>query len=159
MRLCAVVVASLVFASVAAGADQIRPKQNVNAQSVPGSGQSCTDTTTPCIIIVRVTSDCLAIVDIDSVKLKKNVTVHFMLVRSDMTDTQTYHFESPGLVWNTTIPPTNEIAFNPPVTNTVAEWKAGNKKSNQDYGYFPLVRRDSDNQVCSTGDPKIANDG
>ena len=159
MRLCAVVVASLVLPGIAASADEVKPKQVVRAMSVPGSSQTCTDSSSPCIVVVRVTSDCLAIVDIASIKIKKNLTVQFMLVRSDMSDTQTYHFDSPGLIWNPTTPPANEIVFSQLVGKTVAEWKTGSKKSNQDYGYFPLVRRDSDNTPCSTGDPKIANDG
>jgi len=149
-----------------ASGEGVRPPFVVTAKSIMDNVQNCKNNAPQCQVIVRVvpSSDngvtCLAIIDMATVRVKKNTPVNFVLVRGNMADTQTYQFVGQGIVWSGTAAGSNEFVFSQLTSgNTVAQWTAGSKKSAQDLGYLPLVKRMSDGQLCGAGDPAIANDG
>jgi len=136
------------------------------AVSIPGTVQACKNTAPECKIIVRVEppaqsgGPCLAIIDIEVVRIKKNTPVNFLLVRSSMADSQKYVFINPGLTWIGTPPSAEQFKFlQLTAGDTVAQWTTGGTKTPADQAYLPLVMRSSDGQLCGAGDPKIANDG
>ena len=136
-------------------------------KSIPGTVQTCKNAAPECRIVVRIEppavsgGPCLAIIDTETIRIKKNTPVNFYLVRST-ADTETYTFVSPGIGWTGTLPSADQFAFVQLTTTNsyaAAQWMAGRTKTLQDLGFVPLVLRASDSMLCTGGDPKIANDG
>lgn len=162
-RICAAIAVLAAFNAVA---QDRKPATSVAAKSIAGTVQTCKGSAQECRIIVRVEppaeagGPCLAVIDMETVRVKKGTPVNFMLVRSSMTDSEKYEFVSPGVTWVGTAPTADQFKFlQLAVNGTVAQWTTGNKKTSQDLSYLPQARRVSDGRACDAGDPKIANDG
>lgn len=158
---------ALVVATGSAVAQPVRVQTTVSAKAVAGTVLNCKGSAANCIIVVRVgpdpvnAADCIATIDIETVRIKKKTPVTFLLARDSMTDKDTYEFIDKGIVWNpaSSAPSTAQFEFvSLTVGNTVANWKTGRTKTTVDAAYLPNVKR-SGGADCKAGDPRIANDG
>ena len=157
----------LAAATGCAWAQTVRVQKVVSAKAVAGTVMNCKRSAAKCIIVVRVGPDpadakkCIATIDIETVRIRKEIPVMFMLARDSMTDKDTYEFIDKGIVWDppSSVPTTDQFVFvSLTGGNTVANWKTGKTKTTVDSGYLPYVKR-TGGPDCGAGDPRIANDG
>ena len=155
-------VAALAVLTASSGWSQTGiPKSNPLAKSIPGTVKKCNRGNLPCEISITVKPSagdaCIASVDIETVKIKKNLPFAFVLFAS-AADPARYTFYGQGIIWEGTPPGADVFEF-VGLTNgdTAAAWQTKSKRS-ASFAYRPTVKR-SDGVNCDGADPKIANDG
>lgn len=163
----AIVAGVLLGATGFALAQTVKVQTSVSAKAVAGTVMNCKGSAAKCIIVVRVgpdpanANDCIATIDIETVRIRKKIPVNFLLVRDSMTDRDTYEFVDKGIVWDppASAPTADQFDFVSLTAGiTVANWKTGQTKTTVDAAYLPKVKR-TGGQDCKAGDPRIANDG
>jgi len=152
----------LVGSLVVASSQPLRPS------SVAGTSVACDKGAAECPIVVRVepalkaTGKCSATVDMAEVRVKKEMPVRWLLLKSSQTDSNIYEFVDPGIQWTDEAAAKKEFStpVSEPASTPVAySWTAAKKGSKVPLGYRPLVRIQGSMDNCDAADPTIANDG
>lgn len=170
IRFVAFIACTSVIVSFGAQAQDKRSMRFAPAFTTPGKELVCKKADrTPCDIRVSVRAakagegdgkGCIASIEYEFIKIKKQVPFWFKLQNVDVGSTETYQFVSQGVIWDGGAPVTDELEFlKLEQSDTVAAWTSNKKKSPKDLAFLPLVKRSADSRMCDSIDPRIANDG
>ena len=133
--------------------------------SVEGTRQVCGKKALECLILVRVKVDpaakgkCLANVDMDHVVVKGDTPFTWVLVKTDMSDTDVYEFVGEGVIWDDDATAKKEFRHRG-TARSESRWSTFPLAASAPArNYKPSVRRVRGNVRCDAPDPRIINDG